>query len=189
VFVAALRVLAGASIVNAVANNEATATPLNVGTLARTDPEPLWLEAQSVPSASLVPCLRSLPIGWTLEKATVNDGRSVRTLNHDRAGTSAAVVRLTATCSPVGAAQVPSDQPGARRYLRIERLTPEFSATRFDVFAGGCVTTRLNVPAAHRAQLTSDATSLLGFATRQALQQTLEQRSNGRLQLDPPHRP
>ncbi|MDF2742069.1 MAG: hypothetical protein K0S88_3439, partial [Actinomycetia bacterium] len=32
-----------------------------------------------MPSASLVPCLRSLPIGWTLEKATVNDGRSVLT--------------------------------------------------------------------------------------------------------------
>jgi hypothetical protein len=110
----------------------------------------------------------------------------VLTLSHDRAGTGAAVVRLTATCDPAGATRVPSDQPGARRYLRIERLAPQFSATRFDVFAGGCVTTRLTAPAAHRAQLTSEAPSLLGFTTRQTLQQTLGQRSDGRLQLDPP---
>jgi hypothetical protein len=99
------------------------------------------------------------------------------------------VVLLTATCDPTGASRVPSDQPGARRYLRIERLAPQFSATRFDVFPGGCVTTRLTTPAAHRAQLTTEAPSLLGFTTRQALRQTLEQRSNGRLRLDPPHSP
>jgi hypothetical protein len=70
--------------------------------------------------------------------------------------------------------------------MRVERLTPQFSATRFDVFAGGCVTTRLATPAAHRTQLISEAPSVLGFTTRQALQQTLDQRSGGRLHLDPP---
>jgi tRNA A-37 threonylcarbamoyl transferase component Bud32/membrane-associated phospholipid phosphatase len=182
----ALLVFVGAAIVDSVASNEANATPTNVGNLACTDLEPQWLLAQSVPSASLVPCLRSLPIGWTLARVTVNDGRSVLTLSHDRAGTGAAVVRLTATCDPVGAIRVPSDQPRARRYLRIERLAPQFSASRFDVFAGGCVTTRLTAPAAHRAQLTSEVPSLLDFTTRQTLQQTLGQRSDGRLQLDPP---
>ena len=29
-------------------------------------PEPLWLQAQAVPSASLIPCVRALPTGWTL---------------------------------------------------------------------------------------------------------------------------
>jgi hypothetical protein len=138
-----------------------------------------------VPSASLVPCLRSLPTGWTLARVNVNDGRSVLILDHDRAGNGAAVVRLSATCDPAGATRVPSVQPGARRYMLIERLTPQFAATSFDVFPGGCVTIRLRAPAAHRAQLTTDVPSLLVFTTRQTLQQTLEQRSNGRLQLDP----
>ena len=37
----------------------------------------------------------------------VNDGRSVVTLNHDRAGPSAVVLRLTAACDPAGAVQAP----------------------------------------------------------------------------------
>jgi tRNA A-37 threonylcarbamoyl transferase component Bud32/membrane-associated phospholipid phosphatase len=183
--VLALLVLVGNTIVESVTNNEAGQTPLNIQNLSCTDPEPLWLEAQSVPSASLVPCLRSLPTGWTLARVNVNDGRSVLILDHDRAGTGAAVVRLSASCDPTGATRVPSVQPEARRYMLIERLTPQFAATSFDVFPGGCVTTRLHTQAAHRAQLTSDAPSLLGFTTRQTLQQTLEVRSDGRLRLDP----
>jgi tRNA A-37 threonylcarbamoyl transferase component Bud32/membrane-associated phospholipid phosphatase len=70
---------------------EAVETPTSVGSLACTDLEPQWLLAQSVPSASLVPCLRSLPTGWTLAGVTVNDGRSgdppePRPGRHPRAG-------------------------------------------------------------------------------------------------------
>ena len=53
------------------------------------------------------------------------------------------------------------------------------------MFDGGCVTTRLTAPAEYRAQLTGEATAMLGFTTRQALAQELEQRSDGRLNLDP----
>jgi hypothetical protein len=45
---------------------EPVATPTGVGDLACTDLEPQWLLAQSVPSASLVPCLGPLPAGWSL---------------------------------------------------------------------------------------------------------------------------
>jgi tRNA A-37 threonylcarbamoyl transferase component Bud32/membrane-associated phospholipid phosphatase len=184
--VVVLLLLVGNTVAGNITNNEAGATPLYIGNLACTDLEPQWLEAQSVPSASLVPCLRSLPAGWTLSNVTVNDGRSVLTLDNDRAGIGAMVVRLTATCDPAGATQIPSDQPGARRFMLIEDLAPRFSATRFDVFPGGCVTTRLSTPAARRAQLISEAPSVLGFTTRPTLRQMLEQRSDGRLQLDPP---
>jgi hypothetical protein len=73
---------------------EAVATPTSVGSLACTDLEPQWLLAQSVPSASLVPCLRSLPAGWMVGNVTVNDGHSVIPLNHDRAGTGVLVMKL-----------------------------------------------------------------------------------------------
>jgi hypothetical protein len=79
-------------------DQEAAETPTSVGNLACTDLEPQWLLAQSVPSASLVPCLRSLPAGWMVGNVTVNDGRSVIPLNHDRAGTGVLVIRLTAGC-------------------------------------------------------------------------------------------
>jgi len=165
---------------------EAVETPTTVGNLACTDLEPQWLMAQSVPSASLVPCLRSLPTGWTLAGVTVNDGRSVIPLNHDRAGTGVLVVRLTATCHTRGAIPVSSNQPQVRRYQRIDRLAPRFEATRFDLFPGGCVTAQVAVPAANRAEVTSELATIVGYTTRQALQQALVQRSGGRLRLDPP---
>jgi hypothetical protein len=94
------------------------------------------------------------------------------------------VVRLAATCDPAGASQVLSDQPGARHLMLIQDLAPMFSATRFDVFAGGCVTTQLTAPVASRAQVTSEASLILGYTTRQSLGQALEERSGGRLHLD-----
>jgi tRNA A-37 threonylcarbamoyl transferase component Bud32 len=153
----------------------------NFGTLACTDLEPLWLLAQSVPSASLVPCLGSLPDGWELAKVTVNDGRSVITL-YDHLSLSVVVMQLSADCDVPGASLASSVQPLARRYLD---QTPQFSAIRFEVFPGGCVTTRLTGPAAFQAEFTTQATALLGFTSRQRLQQLLEQRSDGRLHLDP----
>jgi tRNA A-37 threonylcarbamoyl transferase component Bud32/membrane-associated phospholipid phosphatase len=166
--------------------NEPVATPTRVGNLACTELEPQWLLAQSVPSASLVPCLRSLPAGWMVGNVTVNNGRSVLSLNHDRAGTGALVLRLTAHCDPQGAIQITSDQPQVRSYQRIDRQTPGFEATRFDLFPGGCVTAQATVPAANRAEITSQLTTIVGYTSRQTLQQALDQRSGGRLRLDPP---
>jgi tRNA A-37 threonylcarbamoyl transferase component Bud32 len=156
----------------------------NFGTLACTDPEPLWLMAQSVPSASLVPCLGSLPEGWELAKMTVNDGRSVITL-YDRHHMATVVVRLTADCDVGGASPAPPGRPEVRRYLRTESVLPQYSGTRFEVFPGGCVTTWLTVPDVNRDWVTSQAGALLGFTSRQTLQQLLEQRSDGGLHLDP----
>ena len=60
-------------------NNDRTLTPLNVAGLGCGDLEPLWLEAQSVPSASLVPCVQSVPPGWRFAGANVGTaGRSTR---------------------------------------------------------------------------------------------------------------
>jgi hypothetical protein len=77
----------------------------------------------------------------------VNSGRSVITLNHDRAGPGAIVAELTASCQLGEAAEVDSDRPGMQRYERTERSAPQFSATRFEVFSGGCLTTRMTAPA------------------------------------------
>jgi tRNA A-37 threonylcarbamoyl transferase component Bud32/membrane-associated phospholipid phosphatase len=170
-------------------NQEAVATPTNVGTLACNELEPLaprWLLAQSVPSASLVPCLGSLPVGWMMGTVTINDGRSVISLDHDRAGPGVLVIRLTATCDTQGAAEVSSDQPQLRRYQRIDRQTPRLEATRFDRFQGGCVTAQATVPAANQTEITSQLPMILGYTSRQALQQALDERSDGRLRLDPP---
>ncbi|MGN6172223.1 MAG: phosphatase PAP2 family protein, partial [Streptosporangiaceae bacterium] len=159
--------------------------PLDAHTLGCGDLEPLWLEAQSVPSASLVPCIRSPLAGWTVAEVAVNDGRSVVTLNHDRAGSSAVVLRLTAGCDPAGAVQAPSPAPGVRRYQRAGPRTGEFRATWYDLFPGGCLTYELHSTSDVEGSFTAELPALLGFATRDALRQALRQRSDGRLWLDP----
>jgi hypothetical protein len=90
-----------------------------------------------VPSASLVPCVRELP-GWKLAGANARNGWSQLTLNHDRAGEHAMVMRLTATCDPAGAAEQTSRHPGVRHYQRTERPAGGgFAATWYDRFPGG----------------------------------------------------
>jgi tRNA A-37 threonylcarbamoyl transferase component Bud32/membrane-associated phospholipid phosphatase len=160
-------------------------TPLGIHALDCGHLEPLWLQAQSVPSASLVPCIRSRLVGWTVAEVAVNDGRSVVTLNHDRAGSSAVVLRLTAACDPAGAVQTPSPAPGVRRYQRAERGAGEFGATWHDRFQGGCVTYRLHSTSDVEGSFAAELPALLGFATRDSLRQALSQRSDGRLRLDP----
>jgi membrane-associated phospholipid phosphatase/tRNA A-37 threonylcarbamoyl transferase component Bud32 len=183
---AALLVFVGQIVASNITNNEAGKTPLYISNLGCADLEPLLLQAQSVPSASLVPCVRSLPVGWTLGRVTVNDGRSVLTLNHDRAGDGALVVRLTAACDPSGAVEGPSPTDGVRHYQQTEsRAGGEFTATWYDQFAGGCVTSRLHLETDPNGEFAAQAPQVLGFTTRAALREALSQRSDGRLQLDP----
>jgi tRNA A-37 threonylcarbamoyl transferase component Bud32 len=173
------------TIAGSIADDEANATPLYIGNLACTDLEPLWLEAQAVPSASMVPCVRFLPLGWTLAKVTVNNGQSVLTLSHDRAGYAALVVRLTVSCDPSGAVEGPSQTRGVRRSQQIESRSDEFAVTWYDQFPGGCVTSRLRLTTDPNGEFAAQAPQVLGFTTRAALQEALSQRSDGRLQLDP----
>jgi tRNA A-37 threonylcarbamoyl transferase component Bud32 len=180
-----LAVLIAQTIVGSIASNEANATPLYISNLACTDLEPQWLEAQAVPSASMVPCARYLPVGWTLAKVTVNDGQSVLTLNHDRAGPAALVVRLTATCTLGGAVEGPSQTTGVRHYQEAESGSAQFAVTWYDLFPGGCVTSRLHLTTDPNGEFAAQAPQVLGFTTRAALQEALTQRSDGRLQLDP----
>jgi membrane-associated phospholipid phosphatase/tRNA A-37 threonylcarbamoyl transferase component Bud32 len=189
VLILLLVVFVGGLIANNVSNAVALETPLNIDNLSCTDLEPLWLQAQAVPSASLVPCVQSLPVGWTVANVAVNDGRSVITLNHDRAGAAALVVRLTAACDPGGAVQGPSPTEGVRHFQRIESGTGEFTATWYDWFPGGCVTSRLRLETDPNGEFAAQAPQVLGFTSRQALQQALSQRSDGRLQLDPGEAP
>jgi tRNA A-37 threonylcarbamoyl transferase component Bud32/membrane-associated phospholipid phosphatase len=179
----------GGLLANNVSNAVALETPLGTDSLACTDPEPLWLQAQAVPSASQLPCVRDLPVGWTLANVAVNDGRSVLTLNHDRAGGAALVARLTANCDPGGAVEGPSQTTGVRRYQGTESRTGEFTVTWYDQFPGGCVTSRLHLTTDPNGEFAAQAPQVLGFTTRAALRETLNRRSDGRLQLDPGEAP
>jgi len=154
-------------------------TPLGVKDAGCGDLEPLWLMAQSVPSASLIPCLQLVPADWRIAEVAVNNGRSVITLDHDRGGKQAMVIRLTAACDLTGATEVSSEQRGAHRYYRARDNTRAYK------FPGGCVTQRFSAAGPSAPRMNDTAATELGFTTRAALQAALSQRSDGRLQLDP----
>jgi hypothetical protein len=165
-------------------SHDANITRLQLVQLDCDRPEPLWLQAQSVPSASLVPCVRTLP-GWWLAGANARNGWSQITLNHDRAGGHAMVVRLSATCDPAGATEQPSRHAGVRHYQRTARATGSFTETWYDRFPGGCVTSRLRSTADPDGRFATEAPVVLGFVPRQDLERLLAQRSGGRLHLNP----
>jgi tRNA A-37 threonylcarbamoyl transferase component Bud32 len=166
-------------------NDLGTKTLLRIDNLGCDHLQPMWLEAQSVPSASLVPCVRSMVVGWRVASVTVNPGRTVITFDHDRAGPGAMLVRLTAVCTPSGAVEGPSATAGVRHYQGIESRPGEFTATWYDQFPGGCVTSRLHLTTDPNGEFAAQAPEVLGFMTRAALREALSQRSHGRLQLDP----
>ena len=58
-------------------------------------------------------------------------------------------------------------------------------AVRYEVFPGGCLTTRITTPREHQAEITAGSAAILGFTAREELRRALDERSDGRLQLDP----
>jgi serine/threonine-protein kinase RIO1 len=184
--VAGLLVLVLTSTTSSIFNNDvADKTPLGVERLDCTQFESLWVMAQSVPSASLLPCVPSELPGWSVAMVAVNDGRSLVTFDHDRAGDGAVVLRLTAACDTAAAVETPSPIDGVRRYHVPDQIGGGYEATVYDRFPGGCVTYRLHSASDLTGQFATEAEVMLGFTSRQEVARTLEQRSTGRLHLDP----
>jgi hypothetical protein len=127
------------------------------------------LSAQAVPSAALLPCITALPSGWSIGDADIVSGKSSFWLDSDRAGPRALTVTLAATCDTTGARQIPSDQPGARRFERPLSLIPQFSSLRFYTFPGGCVTYDFRFSPGASPVLAGTASTAVGFVPRSRL--------------------
>jgi membrane-associated phospholipid phosphatase/tRNA A-37 threonylcarbamoyl transferase component Bud32 len=94
------------------------------------------LMAQAVPTAEAVPCVASLPAGWTAGDVHVSNGRA--RFNLETTGHRVDVVlRSRADCSVDGAAEVTSDESGERRF---EPAGAKGRTTRTYITAGGCTT-------------------------------------------------
>lgn len=140
----------------------------------------LVLEAQAVPKADRVPCIRALPAGWSVFSTDIESARARFALSSDRAGTRALQVTFTSSCDTSGATEIPSDQKGTRRFERIEVVTPGFKGTRYYRFAGGCTSYRFELGEEGRA-LANEATLALSFISRDTLDAKLRKDSHGHL--------
>lgn len=151
-------------------------------TCTQKGPDTLVLMAQSVPTASRVPCIASYPAGWHFASVDVQKGKSEFLLNSDRAGTSAVRVVLERECTTENATQIPSDEPETRRFERILSVRGGFHAVRTYRFDGGCATYEFNFKQPGRA-LVNEASVALGFVTRAELGERVRESSDGSLKL------
>jgi hypothetical protein len=144
------------------------------------------LMAQSVPTASFVPCLRTaLPLGWSFHHLAARDGTASFWLNSDRDGQQAIEVRLDPSCDTAGATQIPSDREGMDRFERVRLTTPSFEGERYYVFAGGCLTVVFELTGEGRGEPLALATQAVGVLSREDLGAQVHEDSDGRLSLDP----
>ena len=126
------------------------------------------LEAQAVPSATLMPCANPLPGGWSVGGFEVRSGLARFWLDSDRAGARAAEVRLTSSCDVAGAIQLPPmsrGEPPVQRYEAPAAQQPP-ATVRYYLFTGGCVTYRLAFSRQSAPALFDQADQFLGFTTR-----------------------
>ena len=141
------------------------------------------LAAQAVPSAAFLPCINALPPGWTAAGAEIASGQASFVLDSGSIAVPGGVqfvlgpsgqlqtvtITLTATCDIAGARQIPSSQPGMRRFERPPSLVPGYSDVRYDVFPGGCVTYRFVLAPGASPVLATTVGSAVAFIPRSEL--------------------
>ncbi len=142
------------------------------------------LMAQSVPTASWLPCVRRVPVGWTFVGFDARDGETSIRFGSDREGMEALTVLVRPSCDLTGAAEVPSEWPELRRYERVTRVSSGYGGERHYTFPGGCVTYRFDLRGDSRAEAVAVVTDSLGFVTRDSVEQQVRDHSDGRLELD-----
>jgi hypothetical protein len=140
--------------------------------------------AQSVPTAQWLPCIRSLPPGWSFDQVMPRDGQVTMTFNSDRDGRHALTVLLERTCDVAGATPVPSELPDLRRFERVTRVSSGYGGERLYSFTGGCVTYRFDLRGGTRAEPVAAVSESLGFLSRKNLDDKVREVSGGRLHLD-----
>jgi len=137
----------------------------------------LLLAFQAVPSATYIPCITAIPVGWSFGGSQIRNGRVRFWLNSDRAGWHAAEVTVTSACDTSNAvrtsATTPSE-PGISRYEQPVSLPPRFELDRYDVFAGGCVTYRYAFQPGASALLVFDVDQALSFLARSVAVQKVD---------------
>jgi hypothetical protein len=139
------------------------------------EPLRLAIVAQSVSSASYLPCIRDLPPGWTTAGfAPARDGTSFL-LNSDRSPGQPVTVQLTSSCRISGTSPSPARAPGVLTYTRLDSIRPRFAGRLYDVFPGGCVTYSFDFSHGSQIELMEQFEQAIDLYPRQQLRLVLQQ--------------
>jgi hypothetical protein len=135
---------------------------------SRTNNSVFVLLAQSVPTATRLPCVTALPAGWTYDGSQISNGQGRFWLDSDRAGIRAVEVLLQPSCDSAGAVAVrpAPDETGTVVFARPETLEPSFTGERLLQFPGGCITYSYRFAPGASSILAIEADEALGLVSR-----------------------
>ncbi len=143
-------------------------------TMPRCEANPrLAIVAQAVPGAAYVPCIATLPAGWSFEGLDVADGGATFTLTSDRADHDVQV-ELAAACDVEAATPVAPSDAGVRTYNFVESIDPRYAGRLFDVFPGGCVISSYDFERGPHVTLVAELQEAVGLLSRRELRQGIE---------------
>jgi hypothetical protein len=126
------------------------------------------LLAQSVPSATQLPCVSEFPAGWTFGGSAISSGLSQFWLDSDRGGIHAVEVSLRASCDTTDAIEErpAPDETGTQVFVRPDSLNPTFTGVRFLIFDGGCIDYTFSFASGASATLAIEAVEALSLLPR-----------------------
>lgn len=156
-------------------------TSLNRPDCRQEQPDTLVVVAQSVPTADLVPCVATMPPGWSFTELAVNQEGATMVLDSDRGGHGALELTYTHRCTTAGAKRIPSDEPGAQRFERVRAVSPTYSGVRYYTFPGGCVRYEFSLESELVSGLLNEASLMLSFTTRSDLRSRVAALSDGEI--------
>jgi hypothetical protein len=178
--------VAVAAAVLAAGCSSAISTPLRVLPCTPSDDQidkQLVLMAQSVPTASAVPCLRAELDDWFLDDLDSWDGRTK--IEFSRLVDQVALtIELAATCDRGGASETATDQPGTRRFDERIRTGGAYRDRRFTCYPGPAWAYEFGLTGTGAQEAADDISRALGFVSRDQLADQVRSYSGGRLQLD-----
>jgi hypothetical protein len=126
------------------------------------------LLAQSVPSATELPCVSEFPAGWTFGGSDITSGLARFWLDSDRGGIHAVEVSLRPSCDTTDAVeeQPAPDEAGTQVFVRPDSLTPSFTGARFLLFEGGCIGYTFRFASGASSTLAIEAVEALSMVPR-----------------------
>jgi hypothetical protein len=136
----------------------------------------LAIVAQSLPSASYLPCIRTLPEGWSTSGFRAAPGGTSFLLNSDRSPGRPVRVRLIAVCRRGDASPSPPRAPGVVTYTRLTSIAPRFAGSLYDVFPGGCVSYSFGFTLGSQIALMEQFEEAVGLYPRQQLRLVLKRK-------------
>jgi hypothetical protein len=142
------------------------------------------LMAQSVPTASAVPCMRIALDDWFLDDMDSRDGHTKIEFSR-LIDEFALTIELTRTCDRGEASETATDQPGTRRFHERIRTGGTYRDRRYYLLPGACMAYTFALTGTGAEQAAEDISRAIGFVSRDQLADQVRRYSRGRLRLDP----